>query len=42
VTGTIRLKLFKGDCRIAGRKSDFALAEADVPGPDDLVVDSLT
>ncbi len=25
VTGTIRLKLFKGDCRVAGRKSPFAL-----------------
>jgi argininosuccinate synthase len=25
VTGTIRLKLYKGDCRVVGRKSDFAL-----------------
>ncbi len=25
VTGIVRLKLFKGDCRIVGRKSDFAL-----------------
>ena len=25
VTGTVRLKLFKGDCRIVGRKSPFAL-----------------
>jgi argininosuccinate synthase len=25
VTGTIRLKLFKGDCRVVGRKSPFAL-----------------
>jgi argininosuccinate synthase len=25
VTGTIRLKLFKGDCRVVGRTSDFAL-----------------
>ncbi len=25
VTGVVRLKLFKGDCRIVGRKSDFAL-----------------
>ncbi len=25
VTGTIRLKLYKGDCRIVGRKSPFAL-----------------
>jgi argininosuccinate synthase len=27
VTGTIRLKLFKGDCRVVGRKSPFALHE---------------
>ena len=27
VTGTIRLKLYKGDCRIVGRKSAFALYE---------------
>ena len=25
VTGVVRLKLFKGDCRIVGRRSDFAL-----------------
>jgi argininosuccinate synthase len=25
VTGTVRLKLFKGDCRVVGRKSPFAL-----------------
>ena len=25
VTGTARLKLFKGDCRVVGRKSPFAL-----------------
>ena len=25
VTGTIRLKLYKGDCRVVGRKSPFAL-----------------
>jgi argininosuccinate synthase len=25
VTGTIRLKLYKGDCRVVGRKSEFAL-----------------
>jgi argininosuccinate synthase len=25
VTGTIRLKLYKGDCRVVGRKSDYAL-----------------
>lgn len=27
VTGTIRLKLFKGDCHVVGRKSPFALAD---------------
>ena len=27
VTGAIRLKLFKGDCRVAGRRSPFAQAE---------------
>ena len=27
VTGVTRLKLFKGDCRIVGRKSPFALYE---------------
>ena len=27
VTGTIRVKLFKGDCRVVGRKSPFALYE---------------
>jgi argininosuccinate synthase len=25
VSGVIRLKLFKGDCRVVGRKSPFAL-----------------
>jgi argininosuccinate synthase len=25
VTGTVRLKLFKGDCRVVGRKSPFSL-----------------
>jgi argininosuccinate synthase len=25
VTGTVRLKLFKGDCRVVGRRSDYAL-----------------
>jgi argininosuccinate synthase len=25
VTGTARLKLYKGDCRVAGRRSPFAL-----------------
>jgi argininosuccinate synthase len=28
VTGAIRLKLFKGDCRVAGRRSPFAFAES--------------
>jgi argininosuccinate synthase len=28
VTGTIRLKLFKGSCRVVGRKSPLALADA--------------
>ena len=27
VTGSIRLKLFKGDCRVVGRKSPFALVD---------------
>ena len=27
VTGTIRLKFFRGDCRVVGRKSPFALYE---------------
>jgi argininosuccinate synthase len=27
VTGTVRLKLFKGDCRVVGRKSPFGLYE---------------
>jgi len=30
VTGTIRLKLFKGDCRVVGRKSPFTLYEHDL------------
>jgi len=28
VTGVIRMKLFKGDCRVVGRKSPFALYES--------------
>lgn len=28
VSGTVRLKLFKGDCRVVGRKSTFALHDA--------------
>ena len=27
VTGVVRLKLFKGDCRVVGRKSPFALSD---------------
>jgi argininosuccinate synthase len=30
VTGTIRLKLFKGDCRVVGRKSSYALYDRDL------------
>lgn len=36
VTGTVRLKLFKGDCRVVGRKSPFALyhqGQASAPLP---------
>ena len=33
VTGSVRLKLFKGDCRIVGRKSPFWTASPDVPAP---------
>jgi argininosuccinate synthase len=31
VTGTIRLKFFKGDCRVVGRKSPYALHDAALP-----------
>jgi argininosuccinate synthase len=31
VTGAIRLKLFKGDCRVAGRRSPFGQTEAVAP-----------
>ncbi|MGH9373256.1 MAG: argininosuccinate synthase, partial [Vicinamibacterales bacterium] len=36
VTGSVRLKLFKGDCRIVGRRSPFWSAPSDqaVPAPD--------
>lgn len=38
VTGTIRLKLFKGDCRVVGRKSPFALDAAGTAArPDEAV-----
>ena len=30
VTGTVRLKLFKGDCRVVGRKSPFSLYDRDL------------
>jgi len=35
VTGTIRLKLFKGDCRVVGRKSPFALYDQSVATDDE-------
>jgi len=28
VTGAVRLKLFKGDCRVVGRRSPLALEES--------------
>jgi len=34
VTGTIRLKLFKGDCRVVGRKSPFALYDQNAATSD--------
>jgi argininosuccinate synthase len=34
VTGVIRMKLFKGDCRVVGRKSPFALYEPAPPVPE--------
>jgi argininosuccinate synthase len=30
VTGTVRLKLFKGDCRVVGRRSEHALYDRDL------------
>ena len=30
VTGTVRLKLFKGDCRVVGRRSEFALYDREL------------
>jgi argininosuccinate synthase len=30
VTGSVRLKLFKGDCRIVGRRSDYALYDREL------------
>ena len=32
VTGAVRLKLFKGDCRVVGRRSPMALDERGAPG----------
>jgi argininosuccinate synthase len=31
VTGVVRLKLFKGDCRVAARKSPFAMSQLALP-----------
>jgi argininosuccinate synthase len=33
VTGAVRLKLFKGDCRVVGRRSPMAV-EAESPSSD--------
>ena len=30
VTGTVRLKLFKGDCRVVGRRSEYALYDREL------------
>jgi argininosuccinate synthase len=35
VTGTVRLKLFKGDCRVVGRRSPFALYDHDMATYDE-------
>jgi argininosuccinate synthase len=34
VTGVVRLKLFKGDCRVVGRKSPYALYDPDLAAYD--------
>jgi argininosuccinate synthase len=34
VAGAVRLKLFKGDCRVAGRKSPYALNDTASDAPD--------
>ena len=34
VTGAVRLKLFKGDCRVVGRRSPCALYDAGLARPD--------
>ena len=35
VTGCVRLKLFKGDCRVVGRRSPYALYEAELATYDE-------
>jgi argininosuccinate synthase len=35
VTGAVRLKLYKGDCRVVGRKSPFALYDAGTGNSED-------
>jgi argininosuccinate synthase len=30
VTGTVRLKVFKGDCRVVGRRSDYSLYDREL------------
>jgi argininosuccinate synthase len=34
VTGTVRLKLFKGDCRVVGRRSPFSLYDHELASED--------
>jgi argininosuccinate synthase len=34
VTGSVRLKLFKGDCRVVGRRSPYALYDPGLARPD--------
>jgi len=34
VTGTVRLKLFKGDCRVVGRKSPYSLYDQELAWED--------
>jgi argininosuccinate synthase len=41
VTGAVRLKLFKGDCRVVGRRSPMALDENGAPRPAAAVPDSV-
>ena len=36
VTGAVRMKLFKGDCRVVGRKSPFALYDQGPAASDDI------